>query len=635
MALAMRRFWELLIHLAVATSTFATSTPHQHKTSTVLAPGYRPLEFEAPAFGSYRLPVLGMASDGVVLASDGTVTRLHDLLADRVVVLSFIFTSCLDVNGCPLATYVLSRTQARVQADAQLRDHVRFISLSFDPERDTPERMRNYSKAFLKTGSDWRFLTTSSESVLAPLLSGYNQSIQKDIDADGKFLGSFSHLLRVFLIDQQGNIRNIYNTSFLHADIVFNDIKTIQGPAEPAKTTDNSPAPVIHGPGDDKRGYERSDYRTSSKNLTDRRGREANLLALSRNGQLGLPPLPIPAANPMTEDKIRLGRRLFFDRRLSHNDTISCAMCHIPEQGFSNNELATAIGIEGRTVRRNAPSLYNVGYVKRLFHDARELELELQILSPLLAANEMGNPAIGHLLQKLKHLPNYQIEFERAFPDRGITVETLGMAIASYERALVSANSPFDRWYFGGEEHALSAAQRRGFELFTGKANCVTCHQIQARHALFTDQLVHNTGLGYRRSMAKAAGKRQIQVAPGTYLMIDDYLFAQAAEPVPHDLGYYEISGNPADRWKYKTPSLRNVAHSAPYMHDGSLPTLRAVVDFYNAGGIINELLDPLLRPLALVDSEAADLVAFLRSLTGANVDKLVSDAFAAPIGDP
>jgi len=349
---------------------------------------------------------------------------------------------------------------------------------------------------------------------------------------------------------------------------------------------------------------------------------------------LGLPAVPAPADNPPTPRKIALGRKLFFDRRLSLNQTVSCAMCHIPEQGFTSQEQATSIGIEGRTVRRNAPTIYNVAYLQRLFHDGRESSLENQVWGPFLATNEMGNPSIGAVADKIRHLPDYRGLFESAFR-RGAGVETIGQAIASYERTLISADSPFDRWYYGKPAAALSDEARKGFALFTGKAGCVQCHSIGQRSALFTDQQLHNTGLGFRRSTARTPETHQIQLAPGLSVALESQSIAQVAADRPVDLGLYEITQNPADRWKYKTPSLRNVALTAPYMHDGSLATLRDVVNFYNAGGEPNETLDPRIRTLDLTDEEIGSLLAFLSTLTGDNVPMLISDAIAAPIGDP
>jgi len=344
--------------------------------------------------------------------------------------------------------------------------------------------------------------------------------------------------------------------------------------------------------------------------------------------------VPNPKENPLTPEKIELGRLLFFDRRLSHNNTFSCAMCHVPEQGFSSNELATAVGIEGRTVRRNSPTIYNVAYLERLFQDGRENTLEQQIWGPLLAHNEMGNPSVGQVVDQVRAIPEYRTRFEGAFAGRGISMETLGMALASYERVLVSANSDFDRWYYGGDKAALSAEQQAGFRLFTGKARCSSCHHIQSDSALFTDMQMHNTGIGYQRSMSPTPAETRVQIAPGEHITVRGDVVADASEPPPNDLGLYEITENPDDRWKYRTPTLRNVALTAPYMHNGSIGTLEEVVDFYNGGGIDNELLDPLLQPLNLSEIESDQLLQFLLALTGDNVDTLVADAFAVPVGN-
>ncbi len=285
-------------------------------------------------------------------------------------------------------------------------------------------------------------------------------------------------------------------------------------------------------------------------------------------------------------------------------------------------------------MRRNSPTIYNVAYAKRLFHDGRENRLEQQIWGPLLAANEMGNPSVGALMQRIEALSDYDGLFEKAFEGRRLGMETLGMALASYQRTLVSGNSPFDRWHFGGEEGAASEAAVRGFRLFSGRARCSACHLVDRDHALFTDHRMHNTGIGYLRSM-ETRGEVKVEVAPGTYVKLDDEFLAPISETPPSDLGLYEITQTPDDRWKYKTPSLRNVALTRPYMHDGSLGTLREVVKFYGAGGVPNETLDPLIAPLDLNAQEVSDLVAFLESLTGDNATLLVRDAQAAPIGEP
>ena len=246
----------------------------------------------------------------------------------------------------------------------------------------------------------------------------------------------------------------------------------------------------------------------------------------------------------------------------------------------------------------------------------------------------MGNPSVGRVMEQISSIAEYRDLFERAFDDRPISMETVGMALASYERVLVSANSPFDRWYYGGEKNALSEQQQAGFRLFTGKANCSSCHLITRDWALLTDNQMHNTGIGFERSMSKAPADRIVQIAPGEQIIVKGSVVADASEPPPSDLGLYEITENPDDRWKYRTPSLRNVALTAPYMHDGSLSKLEQVIEFYNRGGIENELLDPLIRVLNLNGTETGQLLAFLNALTGDNVDVLVADAFAVPVGN-
>ncbi len=622
----MRKRWIAL--LAAWLGCFAQAQPPP--------PGYGSLEFAPPPPGTYTLPSLGAAADGTVLDSTGTVRRLHEFLGGgRATVLSFIYTTCSDAAGCPLATFVLHRLARRIADEPGLGRRVRFVSLSFDPEHDTPEVMATYGLAYQVPGIDWAFLTTPSPDALRPILDAYGQRIEPEVDETGAETGGIAHLLRVYLIDPQRRIRNIYSVAFLHPDLLINDLLTVlDGPAEGGAAPAWHPGSMVLGPGDVKAGYERPDYTTRSTALAARRGRPADLLAYVREPPLGLPPVPVPADNPVTPEKVALGRKLFFDRRLSLNDTFSCAMCHIPEQGFTNNELATAVGIEGRTVRRNAPTVLNTAYLERLFHDGREYRLEQQIWGPLLARNEMGNPSVGYVIEKIRGLPDYEGLFEAAFGGRGPDMLTIGQAIASYERTLNAADSPFDRWRYGGDEHALSAEAQAGYTLFVGKAGCAGCHTIGERWALFTDQQLHNTGIGYAASMDIPLAPREVLIAPGVKLTVDPEVLEAVSEPPPNDIGLYEITLDPADRWKYKTPSLRNVALTAPYMHDGSLATLEAVIDYYDRGGIPNEGLDPRIRPLGLTEGEKRALVAFLESLTGANVETLVLDAFAAPVGD-
>jgi cytochrome c peroxidase len=343
----------------------------------------------------------------------------------------------------------------------------------------------------------------------------------------------------------------------------------------------------------------------------------------------------VPPDNPLTVEKIALGRKLFFDRRLSHNGTISCGMCHVPEQGFTSNELATAVGIEGRTVRRNSPTVVNAAFFQALFHDGREHSLELQALAPLVAANEMGNPALGIVVDRLRRLPDYAGLFEKAF-GRGPGVETIGQAIAAWQRTLIAGDSPFDQWRYGKRVDAIDAAAKRGFALFGGKAGCAGCHTIGEKHALFTDGAYHNTGVGYYNSVLRpSSAGLKVELAPGKHAILDARALASVSEPTPSDLGRYEVSLAPNDRWAYKTPTLRNIALTAPYMHDGSIANLKDVVRFYNRGGYRNELLDAAIRPLDLGPEEISDLVAFLESLTSPAMPRLVRDARSVAVGNP
>lgn len=611
------------------TAAQAHEAHHASPAAAAAAPGYLALPYAPPQPGTYSLPPIRAAADGHFIDDSGQPRSLHALYADRITVLSFIYTHCDDANGCPLASFVISQAAASIARDPALAAQVRFISLSFDPARDTPAALARHAKPFRKPGVDWIFGTASDATTLDALLGAYGQEVERD--ATGS---SFSHVLRVYLIDGQSRIRNEYTTSFLHASMLSADIRTLAMAAAPAATPAQTVMPgMVPGPGDDKAGYDEATYVTRSRALTARAAEPAALRLGLEQPPIGLPrdalngPLPSAA-------QIALGRRLFFDRRLSHNDTVACASCHVPDQGYTNNELMTPVGIEGRTVKRNAPSLFNVGLLPRLFHDARESRLEQQVWAPLLAVNEMGNPSIGYVLDKIAALPEYELLFTAAFPSTPApTMETLGIALAAYERALLSGDSPFDRWRAGHDDGAMSDAAQRGYGLFTGKAGCSGCHLVGDTDALFTDHALHNTGIGFQRTMAAPAALN-VTVAPGARLRVEQSTIAASSEVPPTDLGRYEVTLDPADRWRYRTPGLRNVALTAPYMHDGSLPTLEAVIAHYDGGGHPNEGQDPRLTLLHLNAAERSALRAFLESLTGSNVATLVRDAYAAPIGD-
>ena len=303
---------------------------------------------------------------------------------------------------------------------------------------------------------------------------------------------------------------------------------------------------------------------------------------------LGLPPVPVPAENPPTAEAIELGRRLFFSPVLSVDRRLSCATCHDPRKAFADpNNVST--GVHGKKGVRNAPTVLNAAYSTSQFWDGRAASLEEQVSGPMLNAVEMGNSEAG-VVRNVAADPELVALFQKAFGSSEVTMEGITKAIASYERTLVSGNSPFDRYQYGGDPKAMSEAAIRGLEVFRNpqKGNCTVCHTIGAKYALFTDSGFHNLGTGMNPEGEIA------------------------------DVGRFGVTQRPADRGAFRTPSLRNVALTAPYMHDGSLKTLKEVVDFYIGGGSSNPQLDPLIKPLThLTREERSDLVEFLKSLTG------------------
>jgi cytochrome c peroxidase len=338
------------------------------------------------------------------------------------------------------------------------------------------------------------------------------------------------------------------------------------------------------GLADSRIGYESEAYRTDSKVVIEVSGIRQALDKLSSETPLGLPAVGEGAKAA----EIDLGRQLFFDRRLSANDTLSCAMCHIPEQGFTQNELATPVGHQGKGVRRNVPSLYNVVFVQQLFLDGRE-------------------------------------------SSGGLSEHSLGLALAAYQRALLSGDSDFDRWYF--EDGALSidhysAEAALGFALFQEKG-CIDCHQMGDNVSLFSDGGFYNTGIGYLRQQ-RGVDLDKVQLAPGVYVVP---LVSAETETFIDD-GRAEVTGQSEDRWQYRTPSLRNVAITFPYMHDGSLPTLESVVAYYAGNGSKDPLQDVRISDMTITVDEQQALVAFLRTLTSNQVDALVSDARSVEIGE-
>jgi cytochrome c peroxidase len=292
-------------------------------------------------------------------------------------------------------------------------------------------------------------------------------------------------------------------------------------------------------------------------------------------------------------ETIALGEKLFFSPLLSVDGSVSCATCHNPAKGFADGR-AVSIGVAGKKGRRNAPTVRNAAYNTLQFWDGRAESLEAQALGPMLSSIEMAHTLKG-IEQRCNDDPELRRMFEAAFggtpPGQSpVTMARVTHALASYERTLLCANSPFDRYQYGGDKSAMGASAERGLALFRDpqKGNCTACHTIGSHYALFTDNQFHNLGVGMN------------------------------PEGELTDLGRYLITSREADRGAFRTPSLRNVAETAPYMHDGSLNTLKDVVDFYVGGGNGNPHLDQEIKPLTyLTKQDRADLVAFLEALTG------------------
>jgi cytochrome c peroxidase len=301
----------------------------------------------------------------------------------------------------------------------------------------------------------------------------------------------------------------------------------------------------------------------------------------------------------------------------------------VPEQGFTSNELATPVGSEGRSLRRNAPTLLNVGLRSVLFHDGREDSLEHQVWGPLLERSEMGNASVDQVLQRVAAIPAYRELFIAACGKPDVSADSIGQALASYERTLLAGNSRFDRWFYAKDSSALSEQEQAGFTVFNW-SGCGRCHSVGGQSALFTDDRFHNLGTGWAHSRR---GGEAITLAPGLRAELDAADLARISEVEQPDDGRFEVTRDLEDRWAYRTPTLRNVALSAPYMHDGSLATLEQVIDYYDQGGNRAPDKDPFLKILNLTQQQKLALAAFLRSLTADNAENLAQKARASPLG--
>lgn len=295
----------------------------------------------------------------------------------------------------------------------------------------------------------------------------------------------------------------------------------------------------------------------------------------------GLPAVPVPQDNPVTAEKVELGKLLYFDKRLSKDGTISCATCHDPQMGWAERK-PTSTGINGQVGGRNAPSVINTAYFPELFWDGRAKSLEEQALGPVANPIEMGNTIPG-MIDSVKAVAGYKPLFKAAFGDEGITRERVAQAIASFERTVLSGNSPYDR-HQSGDTSALTEAEKRGLEVFAEKADCDMCHAPP----LFSNGQYINAGVGMDK-------------------------------PEP-DEGLKTQTNKDGDRGKFRVPALRDVADTAPYFHDGSAKTLEEAVEFMAAGGKDNPNLSAMMKAVGeakLTDQDKKDLVAFLKALSG------------------
>jgi cytochrome c peroxidase len=342
---------------------------------------------------------------------------------------------------------------------------------------------------------------------------------------------------------------------------------------------------------------------------------------------LGLPPTPVPADNPQTPEKIALGRKLFHDKRFSIDGTVSCATCHDDQKAFTDSPLKTSQGHHKLTGSRNAPTVVNAAYFTSMFWDGRSRSLEDQSQFPMVNPVEMGLPNHEPVLKIVGEDPAYVEGFNKAFGKTGrdVTMDEVKKAIASFERTLVSGDSSFDRWYFGGEATAMGEPAKRGFNVFVGQGRCVSCHVIEQTQALFTDNRFHNIGVGINRiqnDVPKLAGEFLKAKAAGA-----DVDKEVLSDPKTSELGRFAVTNAFDEIGAFKTSTLRNIALTAPYMHDGSLKTLKDVVKHYNEGGKspgdpfpVNPYLSGGIRPLNLTEQQMDDLVAFLEALTSPSI---------------
>jgi cytochrome c peroxidase len=316
--------------------------------------------------------------------------------------------------------------------------------------------------------------------------------------------------------------------------------------------------------------------------------------------------------------KIDLGKKLYFDARISTDGSVACASCHDPHRAFADDpETPTSAGVGGALGTRNAPTVLNAAFLAAQFWDGRAATLEEQAVQPLMNPIEHGFSDAAAVVDHIRALGDYGSLFRAAFGSEEVTIERVGQAIASFERTLISLEAPIDR-FVAGDVGAISASAQRGWEVFNAKARCNTCHGHIDILPLFTNDDYHNIGVGVERIDFDAVARRAAAAVAGGQ-SVDELALTDAEAS---ELGRFLVTGEPRHLGAFKTPQLRNVALTAPYMHDGSERTLRDVIEFYDRGGNNNPYLDGGIRPLGLTDQEKADLVALLETFTSDDLER-------------
>jgi cytochrome c peroxidase len=345
----------------------------------------------------------------------------------------------------------------------------------------------------------------------------------------------------------------------------------------------------------------------------------AGLSAPAQQATPSAPPVPLftadtikaftPSENPSTDAKAKLGDMIFDEKRVSADNSVACNTCHSPRNGFTTHT-ETSRGTGDQLGKRNAPSILNAMFYKSMFWDGRAATLEDQATLPILNPVEMGQKDQKEVVAKLSAIPEFDQAFRQVF-GRGVNWEDMSKALAAFERTRLSTEAPFDR-FLRGDDKALNASQKRGWALFTGKARCGTCHTYDPALPLFGDNRFHNTGVSSDTRELKQLATRAQASSAGSAAETDKL----ALETDSSGLGRFLVTRKEEDIGAFKTPFLRDVLLTGPYMHDGSQETLWDVIDFFNQGGRRNAYLDAEMKPLGLSGSEADDLVNFLGALT-------------------